>query len=123
MLPRRVSARRCRGGGTSSGPGPAGGFEYRRGLARERAILGCVRASLLLLTGAASVWAYPELVAGWARGFLKYYLVGLAACPVVVGLVLATRSRAATDRGWQVGAAGIWLLAFLPVVVAAAVGR
>lgn len=126
MVPRRVSARGCRRGGAGSGPGPVGGFEYRRALARERAVLGCVRAVLLLLTGAACVWAYPGLVADWARGFVAYYLAGLAACVMAVGLALAIRSRAPIGGGrWgrQAGGLAAVLLAVLPVVVAVTVGR
>lgn len=113
-------------GDAASGERPVSGAEYCRALARERAVLGCVQTSLMLLVGAATVWVRPELVAPWARGFVACYLAGLAAVGLLLGLVLAVgSSTAALPGGPRVRAVATWLLllALLPVVVVTALGR
>lgn len=121
MLPGRDSGRRGRRIGARCGRGPAAGAEYRRALAWERALLGWVRTCLVLLAAAVSVWAYPQSVAHWARGFLACYLTGLGAGSAAVALVLATRPHqldTAEPAGWQASAVAILLLAAAPVLAA-----
>jgi hypothetical protein len=121
MLPGRGSGRRGKRVGARCGRGPAAGAEYRLTLAWERALLGWVRTCLVLLVTAVSVWAYPQTVAHWARGFLAYYLTGLGAGSAAVALVLATHSHApdgGEPGGWEASAFAILLLAAAPVLAA-----
>lgn len=125
MLPGLTSTPRRPGEPDTSTRRPSGS-EYRRALARERALLGWAQACLVVVAGAGTMWAYPGFVAGWARGFLGYYAAGLAACFLIVGLVLAARSKSMTVTGQarlRTGAMATVLVAALPAVAAVVCGR